>query len=100
MPNWLFAALMTVPVRFTGVGGVDVGLGAGGLVWGCDGISLGDADSGALGVSALVAVPSPQPASTMAHTASTALRRIRISSLPRLRPYNWTLQGAGYVICR
>jgi hypothetical protein len=100
MPNWLFAALIAVPVRFPGVAAVDAELGVGVLASGCNGVSVGDVDSGALGAPVLVPASSPQPARTMTHAASTAMRRIRISSLPRLRPYSRTARAAGYVIRR
>jgi hypothetical protein len=48
MPNWLFAALIAVPVRFPGVAAVDAELGVGVLASGCNGVSVGDVDSGAL----------------------------------------------------
>src|SRR5215207_6070433 len=100
MPNWLLAALMTVPVRFSGFAAVAVELGVGVLASGSNGLSFGDVDSRALGAPVLVPTSSPQPVMTMTHAASTAMRRIRISSLPRLRPYSRTARAAGYVICR
>jgi hypothetical protein len=80
MPNWLFAALMTVPVR-TGVAAGDVELCVGRLVAGCNGVPLGEVGPGALGAPLLLSA-SPQPVMTMTHAASTAMRRIPISSLP------------------
>jgi len=82
MPNWLFAALMTVPVWFSGVAALEVVFSVGVLVAGCNGVSRGDADAGALGAPALVPASSPQPVMTMTHAANIAMRRIRISSLP------------------
>src|SRR5215207_5882255 len=99
MPNWLFAALMTAPVRFTGVAAVAVGPGLGLLVFGCNGVSLGCIDSGALGAAVLFSASLPQPM-TMTHAAMTATRRIRINSFPRLRPYRRRGPSAGYVIRR
>jgi hypothetical protein len=60
LPNWLFADLMTVPVRFPGATAVDVELAAG--VWGCDSVPLvaGDVDSGAIGTP--VSLPTSSPA--------------------------------------
>ena len=69
---------MTVPVRFTGVASVDIGLGVGVLVTVCDGGSLGDVDSDALGAPVPLPASFPQPASTMAHVASTTMIRIRL----------------------
>jgi hypothetical protein len=82
MPNWLFAALMTVRVRFSGVAALEVELSVGVLVSGCNGVSLGDVDAGALGAPALVPASSPQPVMTMTHAANTAMRCIQISSFP------------------
>jgi hypothetical protein len=79
LPNWLFADLMTVPVRFTGVAAVDVALAAGVWASGCDSVPLlaGDVDPGALGTPVPLRTSSPQPTSTTPHMASAAMIRIR-----------------------
>ncbi|HKX13921.1 MAG TPA: hypothetical protein VJN19_01930 [Propionibacteriaceae bacterium] len=80
MPNSLFADLMTAPVVL-GDGSVDVAVGIG-VAAGCDGVSLGGrgADSAAVPVSRPALLP--HPANAIAQAASTAMRRIRINSLP------------------
>jgi hypothetical protein len=81
MPNWLFANLMTVPIRFSRVSAVDVALGSGELVKVCDCVALvADAVStGTLGVAALLSALPVQPTSATEHAArSSAMMRIRM----------------------
>jgi hypothetical protein len=71
MPNWLFAALMTVRSA-PGVAAADVALGVGVLVTGFDGVALvaGDVGSDALGAPAPLGTSFARPTSTAAHTTS------------------------------
>jgi hypothetical protein len=74
MPNWLFATLMTVPVRIAGIVVVAVGLGMGVLAFGCNGV--GGIDSGAPGAAVPLPASFPQPQKKRTHAAMAVTRRI------------------------
>ena len=84
MPNWLFADLMTVPVRFPGGAAVNGALGVGVLVRGCDGVPFvaRDVGSGAVGVTLPLGRSFAHPTSMTAHAMSAAMIHIRRDPLP------------------
>ena len=69
------------------------------LVFDCNGVLLTGIDSGALGAAVPLPASFPQPM-TFTHAARARTRRIRINSVPRLRPYRWTAASTGYVMRR